>query len=261
MNLKDLALPFPRKDIEWRVTNTNKDKTKGMIAAYVDARAIMDRLDSVCSPENWQVEYRHVVMPKETAVICRLSIRIGEEWISKEDGAEQTDYEAVKGGISSALRRAAVPWGISRYLYGLPNQWVEVVQRGTATYIADGVVPQLPQWALPENERGGRQAPPVTAPPPAEPLDDTAPTLTERLTGPVAASTEAPVGWWKNLIEWLPKQSLSIDSEEVELAVDGRSLLPDTALSVIQEWMDSNNADLGVLKTRILGAKRDRARR
>ena len=57
-------------------------------------------------------------------MVCNLSIRVGGEWISKEDGAPFTDFEAFKGGISDALKRAAVKYGIGRYLYDAPIQWV-----------------------------------------------------------------------------------------------------------------------------------------
>jgi len=33
--------------------------------------------------------------------------------------------EAIKGGASSALKRAAAVWGIGRYLYYLPVVWVK----------------------------------------------------------------------------------------------------------------------------------------
>ena len=39
------------------------------------------------------------------------------EWIGKSDGADDSNIEAAKGGLSAALKRAAVQWGIARYLY------------------------------------------------------------------------------------------------------------------------------------------------
>jgi len=57
MDLKKLFDPFPPSQVSWRVGATNKDKTKGIALAYIDARDVMDRLDDVCGPENWQVEY------------------------------------------------------------------------------------------------------------------------------------------------------------------------------------------------------------
>ena len=47
-----LQYPFAVDEIEWRVLHTTKDKTKGQVAAYVDSRAIQDRLDAVLGREN-----------------------------------------------------------------------------------------------------------------------------------------------------------------------------------------------------------------
>jgi hypothetical protein len=38
-------------------------------------------------------------------------------WISRCDGADDTNIEGAKGGLSDAFKRAAVKFGIGRYLY------------------------------------------------------------------------------------------------------------------------------------------------
>ncbi len=124
---------FPAEDIEWKPIAVSRKTNKGLAAAYLTNRAIMDRLDEVCGPANWRNEF---VSGPNGGVLCGLSIRVpgpnGEagEWVTKWDGAENTDIEPVKGGLSSAMRRAAVQWGIGRYLYKLPQQWVPVDERG-----------------------------------------------------------------------------------------------------------------------------------
>ncbi|MCP5002531.1 MAG: hypothetical protein GY941_01065, partial [Planctomycetes bacterium] len=55
--------------------------------------------------------------------ICYISIKIGDEWVTKSDGAGDTKVEAEKGSISDAFKRAAVKWGIGRYLYSLDAVW------------------------------------------------------------------------------------------------------------------------------------------
>ncbi len=55
-------------------------------------------------------------------MICYLSIRCDGEWVTKSDGAGDTNIEAEKGGISDALKRAAQKFGIGRYLYYLPKK-------------------------------------------------------------------------------------------------------------------------------------------
>ena len=59
--------------------------------------------------------------------------------------------EAEKGRISDAFKRAAVHWGVGRYLYNLPNVWVPLNGRylAMANGLPQGV--KLPPWALPEN--------------------------------------------------------------------------------------------------------------
>lgn len=119
-----MAEPFEDHEIEWRVGSTNKDKTKGMMLAYVTNRAIMNRLDDVLGPENWKQTYREI----HKGIVCTLSIRLerDSEWISKEDGADLTSIEATKGGLSDAMKRAAVQFGIGRYLYDSESPWVEL---------------------------------------------------------------------------------------------------------------------------------------
>jgi hypothetical protein len=115
-----LAAPFPPEAIHWRAQTVTRDGDKALALAYIDARDVQDRLDAVCGPANWQDSYTETVKGR---LICTLSVRIGGEWISKSDGAGDTDVEGEKGAISDSLKRAAVKWGIGRYLYNLGNVW------------------------------------------------------------------------------------------------------------------------------------------
>lgn len=115
-----LSAEFPRAAVSWRAQNLTQNGDKALALAYIDARDVMDRLDAVCSPENWQDRYEF----HGARTVCYLSIRIGNEWITKADGAGDSDVEAEKGAISDALKRAAVKWGIGRYLYSIESPWV-----------------------------------------------------------------------------------------------------------------------------------------
>jgi hypothetical protein len=162
IDLKLLTLPFKEDEIEWRIAQCGK-KGNGQIwatcLAYVSARAIMNRLDDVCGPENWKVGY---YFPSADTVICQLSIDVGDDrWLTKEDGAEQTEIESFKGGLSSALKRAGSVWGIGRYLYQLDTGFARIVEaRGSESKwgkTKEGAEffwepPKLPQWALPVGE-------------------------------------------------------------------------------------------------------------
>lgn len=118
--------PFPREAVSWRAQSLSKLGDKAMALAYIDARDVMNRLDEVCGPLGWQDSY---VETASGRVICTLSIADMDNqgktvWIAKSDGAGSTDVEGDKGGISDAFKRAAVKWGIGRYLYDLDAPWV-----------------------------------------------------------------------------------------------------------------------------------------
>lgn len=127
VNLAALRSHFTEQDVSWRPLVYTRDRKRALIVAYVSNRAIMDRLDAVCGPENWKNIFSK---GPDGGVICGISIRVFGEWVTKWDGAENTDVESVKGGLSASMRRAAVQWGIGRYLYRLPRVWVPVDEKG-----------------------------------------------------------------------------------------------------------------------------------
>ncbi len=174
-----LQAPFPEKEIEWRVGSTTADKTKGMALAYVTNRAIQTRLDEVFGVFGWQNEFKPWAGNSQ---LCGISVKSESgEWITKWDGAENTDFEATKGGLSDSMKRAAYQWGIGRYLYNLDAVWVPIKQVGKS-YVVE-TAPKLPAWALPESERG--KAPKDTPKPPEPPkepptVDISKPRVTEK---------------------------------------------------------------------------------
>ena len=133
--LKKLREHFPVEDIEYKIGALNSDKTKGLALAYVSARAIQNRLDEVVGFENWKVSYREI----QGGFLCTLSIKINDEWISKEDGAGITGgYESIKGGISNAFKRVASSgFGIGRYLYNARDSWYCVKKQGSGYIFAE----------------------------------------------------------------------------------------------------------------------------
>lgn len=117
-----LKKPFPVEKLSWRVGQKNKDKTKANMLVYIDARDVMDRLDEVCGQDGWSDQYENI----GGRMVCTISIKTENGWVSKTDGAGDTDIEGEKGGLSDAFKRAAVKWGIGRYLYNAANYitWV-----------------------------------------------------------------------------------------------------------------------------------------
>jgi hypothetical protein len=164
MNLEDLKKPFPACDIDWRPQSAGKSKSGNvwaLVLAYVDARAVMDRLDQVCGAEKWKDEYIH----EQNGVICKLSIKVETDWITKVDGSPETAIESFKGGISKALVRCAVKWGVGRYLYNLDVNMAKCSLEKPSDmngWKSDTLgkkfnferfywqIPTLPSWALPD---------------------------------------------------------------------------------------------------------------
>lgn len=134
-----LAKPMPYK---WRLkTVTNKakkpypDGTRGQFLAYIDARDVFNRLDGVVGMANWQSEVKRI--NEDGSVIVTLKIRtVDTEWLIHEDvgypnnpGAGVED-EPLKAATSDAIKRAAIHFGIGRFLYDLPPTWTEIDANG-----------------------------------------------------------------------------------------------------------------------------------
>jgi len=86
--------------------------------SYITARQVMDRLDEVFSVFGWQGKFE-AMDPRN--VKCTLSVNVDGEWITKEDFGfsdnENSADSGIKGAASDALKRAAVHFGIGRFLY------------------------------------------------------------------------------------------------------------------------------------------------
>jgi hypothetical protein len=121
-----LAEPFPVNLVQCKPGAVSRDGTRAMVIWYCDARAVLDRLDSVVGIQNWSDAYN--VLP-DGSVVCTLSLRIGKRIVSKSDvgsAGDCDDSNKAKAAFSDALKRAGVRWGIGRYLYALgPSQWVD----------------------------------------------------------------------------------------------------------------------------------------
>lgn len=151
--LKQLKNPFDAKFVKVRVGATNKDKTKGIALFYIDAREVMKRLEEVCGMDGWAVKKEAVVAgDKLVGVMCALSIKMpykdsnGKDvWVTKADFGEPSNASPLKGASSDALKRAAVNFGIGRYLYYIPNRWYKLNK-----YRQFEEEPELPTWAFPQ---------------------------------------------------------------------------------------------------------------
>ena len=140
-----LRKPFAPEDLEWRLQQTFEEKMRGIAVPYVTNRAIQNRLDEAVGPENWYNDYKpwHGAGKKE-AQLCGIAIYFeGRGFITKWDGAEDSDIEPVKGGLSDSMKRAAVQWGIGRVLYNMDTVWVNIEKRGKTHVIKESERPKL----------------------------------------------------------------------------------------------------------------------
>lgn len=141
---EEFGKPFPASDVSWRLQYVNEQRMQGIAVPYLDARAVADRLDEVVGQNRWKDSYtpwHESVSGKKTksSQLCTISIYDDElgQWIDKTDGAEDSDIEAVKGGLSDAFKRAAVKWNIGRYLYSFNTVWVAAEARGNSYVIPE----------------------------------------------------------------------------------------------------------------------------
>jgi hypothetical protein len=122
--LRKLADPFPAEEILWKPGQVKGDRALAL--AYINTRAVMDRLDDVLGPDSWEDRYEVLASGD---VVCTLKCRVGERWVRKSDvggPSEQPDGgDRMKAAFSDAFKRAAVKFGIGRYIARLPRMWVD----------------------------------------------------------------------------------------------------------------------------------------
>lgn len=86
---------------------------------YITARQVAERLDSVVGPGNWQTQF--LVIDADKAVVqCTLTIfgqGKADVGYPNNPGRPELEEEPYKAAYSDAFKRAAVAWGIGRFLY------------------------------------------------------------------------------------------------------------------------------------------------
>ncbi len=115
-----LTAPILPNEIEWRV-QSQTSTGKLIVVPYINNRCVMHRFDAAFGAENWTSEFREIA----NGFLCRLTVTINDRQVYREDGASKTNIEPEKGGISDAMKRAAVQFGLGRCLYDYPRVMVE----------------------------------------------------------------------------------------------------------------------------------------
>ena len=149
-----LQEPFPVKYLSWTVIATKKDKSDALVSPYVGRHHIMARFDDVLGPMNWQTG----VQGQVGYLIKGIGIRFekSEEWVWRwEPGVyiAATDKNRrrieVLGSATVGLRRAAIEWGVGRYLKFITAQWVPYDSFTKKIREAPHIENQTFWWALP----------------------------------------------------------------------------------------------------------------
>jgi hypothetical protein len=160
--LRELEVPFSPNQVQWRVTNTAKDRKRAQVVPYADPRAYADRLNALFTPQGWTREYRvetvsnitrikggESIVTGKILVTCTVTIiglwshsGTGEEWAD--------DSNAMTAADAQAFKRACSCFGLGRYLYEFHGSWVDLDQNQQPKRM-----PVLPAWAIPENWRNG----------------------------------------------------------------------------------------------------------
>tara|TARA_R100001244_G_scaffold128927_1_gene100037 strand:+ start:174 stop:1001 length:828 start_codon:yes stop_codon:yes gene_type:complete len=125
-NKMDFSKLKEEMPFKWKVQTANAYAAK--CVAFIDARDVQEKLDSVCKPENWQVKYGIV----NGNLFCSIGIynESTKEWIWKSDCGTESNVEKEKGEASDAFKRAGVMWGIGRFLYSKPIVELKTKENG-----------------------------------------------------------------------------------------------------------------------------------
>jgi len=191
--LAQLAEPFPSEEIKWKPQATKGDRA--LAVAYVDARVVAERLDQVVEGDwsfDWEQASNGCVKGKLT--VCGITrCDVGEQG----DGPQG---KTLKTAVSDALKRSAVLFGLGRYLYHLPAQWVDY----DAQHKRLAHTPELPGWAKPGAAQNG-----IASIPDAKTVN----TETGEVEGPIPSESQ-----WEKLLDQIASKTHMI-FEEIEVVI------------------------------------------
>ncbi|MBC8151532.1 MAG: DNA repair protein Rad52 [Bacteroidetes bacterium] len=143
MELNALTAPLTTHEIDWRVQSQTKDGQKIIVVPYITNRCVMQRFDEQFGWSGWQNEIKEI----DGGFLCTITAVLpGGEIIRKTDGASRTAVEPIKGGISDAMKRCAVQFGLGRALYDFPKVFIQTTDKfipGWAAPLLDKMVDKI----------------------------------------------------------------------------------------------------------------------
>ena len=110
-NLKAI-IPF-----KWRVQSFSKFKAQATCVSYIDSRDVQDILDASCV---WSDRY----YSEGGLLFCEITIYADGREYKRTDTGSESNVDKQKGHSSDAFKRAAVKFGVGRFLYSQKMQYV-----------------------------------------------------------------------------------------------------------------------------------------
>jgi hypothetical protein len=150
--LAELRRPFSASKISFKVQTKPSEKGNSLVVAYIDARDVMERLDEVVGPD-WSDRYEKAGTAQ--GLVCYLTVC----GVTRADvGDDNNENEPVKSAYSDAFKRAAVKFGIGRFLYDLPKMWAKAKPAGKSFVLEDGEIERLRRQV--DDFLSGKKTPP-----------------------------------------------------------------------------------------------------
>lgn len=119
-DVKKLNEPFPADKVGVKVQSLNKLKTSAMLVCYLQHTDVYSRLDAV--DPAWSAEVTHSYTVTEASGSWTfVRVKLTVKGVSRENAGEGEDP---KSATSDAIKRAAMLFGVGRYLYDTETVWV-----------------------------------------------------------------------------------------------------------------------------------------
>ena len=154
--LENLKKELPYK---WRVQSFSKVKPQATCVAYIDSRDVQDMLDAHCV---WSDRY----YSEGGLLFCEITIYADGREYKRSDTGSESQAEAQKGHSSDAFKRAAVKFGVGRFLYSLGMQYLPANEKktgGNYPYVVDTNNKKV--WDITKHINGSvKSMPPIKKP-------------------------------------------------------------------------------------------------
>lgn len=149
-NLNKILIELKKEmPFKWRVQSFSKHKPQATCVAYIDSRDVQDALDANCL---WSDRYYE----ENGMLFCEITIYADGREYKRSDTGSESQADAQKGHSSDAFKRAAVKFGVGRFLYNQKIQYVQANEIKTKTnypYVIDSKGKRI--WDLTKHINNG----------------------------------------------------------------------------------------------------------